>query len=142
MTRLKSRPFSPRLQWQLEQQGVPSLLARIYAARGVQAKSELDYAAKLLIPPAQLTHAGEAAVLLADALEAQAHILIVADYDCDGATACAVGVRALRAMADLRYGIPGQSTDSFVHAYGEMSLAGTFIDAAGQPLGLARRKGN
>ena len=94
MTRLKSRPFSPRLQWQLEQQGVPSLLARIYAARGVQAKSELDYAAKLLIPPAQLTHAGEAAVLLADALEAQAHILIVADYDCDGATACAVGVRA------------------------------------------------
>lgn len=49
---------------------------------------------------------------------------------------------ALRAMADLRYGIPGQSTDSFVHAYGEMSLAGTFIDAAGQPLGLARRKGN
>ena len=49
---------------------------------------------------------------------------------------------ALRAMADLRYGIPGQSTDSFLHAYGEMSLAGTFIDAAGQPLGLARRKGN
>ena len=49
---------------------------------------------------------------------------------------------ALRAMADLRYGIPGQSTDSFVHAYGEMSLAGTFIGAGGQPLGLARRKGN
>ena len=49
---------------------------------------------------------------------------------------------ALRAMADLRYGIPGQSKDNFVHAHREMSLAGTFIDAAGQRLGLARRKGN
>ena len=118
MTRLKSRPFSPRLQWQLEQQGVPSLLARIYAARGVQEKSELDYAAKLLIPPAQLTHAGEAAVLLADALEAQAHILIVADYDCDGATACAVGVRALRAMAgeggsEISYLVPNRFTQGY-----------------------------
>ena len=118
MTRLKSRPFSPRLQWQLEQQGVPSLLARIYAARGVQAKSELDYAAKLLIPPAQLTHAGEATVLLADALEAQAHILIVADYDCDGATACAVGVRALRAMAgeggsEISYLVPNRFTQGY-----------------------------
>ena len=49
---------------------------------------------------------------------------------------------ALRAMADLRYGIPGQSSDDFVHLYRDMSLAGTFVDAAGQPLGLARRKGN
>lgn len=49
---------------------------------------------------------------------------------------------ALRAMGDLRYGIHPQSKDDFVHAYREMSLAGTFIDAAGQRLGLARRKGN
>jgi hypothetical protein len=97
----QTRNVPPRVQWQLEQQGVHPLLARIYAARGIQTKSELDYELKSLIPPAQLTHAADAAVLLADAIEAQARILIVADYDCDGATACAVGVRALRAMAAI-----------------------------------------
>lgn len=49
---------------------------------------------------------------------------------------------ALRAMGDLRYGIHAQSKDDFLHAYREMSLAGTFVDASGQLLGLARRKGN
>ena len=118
MTQLKSRSFFPRLQWQLEQQGVPSLLARIYAARGVQSKSELEYATKSLLPPGQLTNAGDAAVLLADALEAQAHILIVADYDCDGATACAVGIRALRLMAgeggsEISYLVPNRFTQGY-----------------------------
>ena len=118
MIQLKSRPSSPRLQWQLEQQGVPSLLARIYAARGVQSKSELEYATKSLFPPGQLANAGDAAVLLADALEAQAHILIVADYDCDGATACAVGIRALRLMAgegggEISYLVPNRFTQGY-----------------------------
>ena len=99
MTQLKSRRVPPRLQWQLEQQGVHPLLARLYAARGIATKSELDYELKDLLPPAQLTHAEAAASLLADALEAEARILIVADYDCDGATACAVGIRALRQLA-------------------------------------------
>ena len=49
---------------------------------------------------------------------------------------------ALRAMADLRYGIPAQSPDNFVHDYKEMRLAGVFEDGAGRLLGLARRKGN
>ena len=65
MTQIKPRPVPPRIQWQLEQQGVHPLLARIYAARGIQTKSELDYELKSLIPPAQLTHAADAAVLLA-----------------------------------------------------------------------------
>ena len=99
MTRLQPRHVPPRLQWQLEQQGVHPLLARLYAARGVTTKSELDYEFKGLLPPALLTHADDAARLLADAIEAEARILIVADYDCDGATACAVGIRALRQMA-------------------------------------------
>jgi len=99
MTQLKTRSVPPRIQWQLEQQGLHPLLARLYAARGIEARSELDYELKSLLPPALLTHADAAATLLADALEAQAKILIVADYDCDGATACAVGMRALRAMA-------------------------------------------
>jgi uncharacterized protein YhaN len=49
---------------------------------------------------------------------------------------------ALRAMADLRYGIHGQSTDNFVHGFKEMRLAGVFEDGSGRQLGLARRKGN
>ena len=119
MTQLKARRVPPRIQWQLEQQGLPPLLARIYAARGIQTRSELDYALKSLLPPPLLTHAAEAAILLADAIEAQAKILIVADYDCDGATACAVGIRALRALAAdcgavIDYLVPNR----FTYGYG------------------------
>lgn len=128
MTQLKARPVPPRVQWQLEQQGVHPLLARIYAARGIQTKGELDYELAALIPPASLTHADTAAALLADAIEAQARILIVADYDCDGATACAVGVRALRALA----GDTGTSVDylvpnRFTYGYG---LSPEIVDLA------------
>ena len=49
---------------------------------------------------------------------------------------------ALRAMTDLRYGIPPRSRDDFVHEFKGMLLAGCFEDGAGRPVGLARRKGN
>ncbi|MFC5303003.1 single-stranded-DNA-specific exonuclease RecJ [Azospira restricta] len=119
MTRIVARDIPPRRSWALEQQGLHPLLARIYAARGIESAAELDYDLKSLLPPASLTRANEAAALLADALEAEARILIVADYDCDGATACAVGLRALRAMAqgsgaEIGYLVP----DRFVHGYG------------------------
>ena len=124
MTRIVSRPLSQRVQWQLEQQGLHPLLARIYAARGIRTRSELDYQLASLLPPARLTHAGEAAVLLADAVEAQARILIVADYDCDGATACAVGIRALRAFgACVDYLVPNR----FTYGYG---LSPDIVDLA------------
>jgi hypothetical protein len=58
MTTLHSRRVSPRVQWQLEQQGLHPLLARIYAARGIVMRSELDYDFPSLLPPARLTHAG------------------------------------------------------------------------------------
>jgi hypothetical protein len=104
-----TRNIPPRVVWQLEQQGLHPLLARLYAARGITDKSELDYELKSLLPPAALTHATDAAVLLADAIEAEARLLIVADYDCDGATACAVGMRALRAIgADVDYLVPNR----------------------------------
>ncbi len=119
MTQLKARAVPPRIQWQLEQQGVHPLLARLYAARGIESRSELEYEIGTLLPPGRLAHAAEAAILLADAIEAQATILIVADYDCDGATACAVGIRALRAMvgetgASIDYLVPNR----FVEGYG------------------------
>jgi len=124
MTDILTRRVPPRVQWQLEQQGLHPLLARIYAARGIQTKSELDYELKSLLPPALLTNTAEAAVLLADAIEAEARILIVADYDCDGATACAVGVRALRAFgATVDYLVPNR----FTYGYG---LSPEIVDLA------------
>jgi len=111
MTRLRQRAVSPPSQWQLEQQGLHPLLARIYAGRGIRASDELDYDLRSLLPPAGLTNAAEAALLLADHIARQRKILIVADYDCDGATACAVGVRALRAFgARVDYLVPNRFT--------------------------------
>ncbi|EXI67829.1 MAG: Single-stranded-DNA-specific exonuclease RecJ [Candidatus Accumulibacter adjunctus] len=111
MTRLRQRAVSSRSQWQLEQQGLHPLLARIYAGRGIRASDELDYDLRSLLPPAGLTNAAEAALLLADHIARQRKILIVADYDCDGATACAVGVRALRAFgARVDYLVPNRFT--------------------------------
>ncbi|MBS1228402.1 MAG: recJ [Proteobacteria bacterium] len=132
MTQLKARSVPPRIEWQLAQQGLHPLLARLYAARGIKTRSELDYELKSLLPPALLTHADDAAVLLADAIEAQARILIVADYDCDGATACAVGIRALRAMAGESYANSGAAIDylvpnRFTYGYG---LSPQIVDLA------------
>ena len=90
MTRIVARSIPPRVVWQLEQQGLHPLLARLYASRGVTDKAELDYELKSLLPPASLTHATDAAHMLADAIEAEARLLIIGDYDCDGATATAV----------------------------------------------------
>ena len=126
MTRLVTRSIPQRVVWQLEQQGLPPMLARLYAARGITDKAELDYELKSLLPPASLTHTGEAAVLLADAIEAEAKILIVGDYDCDGATATAVGMRALKALgADVDFLLP----DRFKLGYG---LSPEIVDVAAQ----------
>lgn len=98
MTRIAIRPVPQRARLMLEQSGVHPLLARLYAARGIASADELDTQLKSLLPPAGMKGIDTAAALLADAISKGKKILIVADYDCDGATACAVGVRALRAM--------------------------------------------
>jgi len=98
MTRIVTRPVPTRAALMLEQSGVHPLLARLFAARGIRNKTELDTGLATLLPPDLLKGAAEAAALLADAIAAGQRILIVADYDCDGATACAVGLRALRAF--------------------------------------------
>ncbi|WP_295002537.1 single-stranded-DNA-specific exonuclease RecJ [uncultured Dechloromonas sp.] len=126
MTRITTRSAPPRVVWQLEQQGLHPLLARLYAARGITDKAELDYELKSLIPPAALTHAGDAAQLLADAIEAEAKLLIIGDYDCDGATATAVGMRALKALgADVDFLLP----DRFKLGYG---LSPEIVDVAAE----------
>ncbi|MBM3368089.1 MAG: single-stranded-DNA-specific exonuclease RecJ [Betaproteobacteria bacterium] len=91
----------------LEQAGLHPLLARLYAARRIGSVAETTNDIVNLLPPAQLLHCERAAVLLADAIAAGKRLLIVADYDADGATACAVGVRALRLMgATVDYIVP------------------------------------
>lgn len=91
----------------LEQGGLHPLLARLYAARRIASVAETANTFDNLLPPALLLHCERAAVLLADAIAAGKRLLIVADYDADGATACAVGVRALRQMgATVDYIVP------------------------------------
>jgi len=96
--RIIKRPVSLPAEERLVREGIHPVLARILAARGVSGRIDLDDAMAGLLPPDSMLGIDRAAALLADAIAAQKRLLIVADYDCDGATACAVGVRALRAM--------------------------------------------
>jgi single-stranded-DNA-specific exonuclease len=109
------RDVPPRAAWALEQTGVHPLLARLYAARGVSTKEQLDDGlGKLLIPP-DLKGAAQAAQLLATAIGQDQHLCIVADYDCDGATACAVGIRGLRLLGakHVSYIVPDRVVDGY-----------------------------
>ncbi len=80
--------------------GIHPVLARLYASRGVQGFPDTLLELKSLIPPNQLKNCISAAKLVVDAFENQTPMLIVADYDCDGATACAVGIRGLRELGN------------------------------------------
>lgn len=114
-----TRDVPPRAAWALEQAGLHPLLARLFAARGITAKEQLDDALALLIPPAQMLNATTAAKQLADAMAAGQRLCIVADYDCDGATACAVGVRGFKLLGTplgwdrVEYLVPDRVTDGY-----------------------------
>ena len=112
---LLTRDVPPRSAWALEQSGVHPLLARLYAARGVHTPDELDDALARLLPPTGLKGAQDAARLLADAIAANRRLCIVADYDCDGATACAVAVRGLRMLGarQVVYLVPDRVVDGY-----------------------------
>ncbi|WP_286999501.1 MULTISPECIES: single-stranded-DNA-specific exonuclease RecJ [Comamonas] len=99
----------------LVQSGINPLLARLYVARGVQSMDELDTGLGKLLPPSGLRGIQEAACVLADAIAQQRRICIVADYDCDGATACAVGVRGLRMLGaqHVTYEVPDRINDGY-----------------------------
>jgi len=109
------RDVPPRTAWALEQAGVHPLLARLYAARGVIQPDELDDALARLLSPEQLQGAQAAARLLADAIAQNARLCIVADYDCDGATACAAAVRGLRLLGarQVDYLVPNRMEDGY-----------------------------
>ncbi len=130
------RDAPPRSVWALQQAGVHPLLAQLFAARGVLDPEELDDGLARLLPPSALHGAHEAAVLLADTMAAGRKICIVADYDCDGATACAVGLRGLKLLgaplifSAVTYLVP----DRVVDGYGLTASIAERVKAAGADL--------
>lgn len=115
MTRIATRPYPYRESEMLRQGGIHPVLARLYAARGLTDIKDLSSELTAMIPPSGLLHIGAAAVFLADAIAAGKRMVIVADYDCDGATACAVALRGLRAMgANIDFIVPNR----FEYGYG------------------------
>ena len=92
------------------------LLRRVYAARGAHTHALAQPRLTQLLPPDTMGGIDAAARLLADAMDAGRHIVIVGDFDCDGATACAVAVRGLRLLGakHVSYAVPNR----MVHGYG------------------------
>ncbi|RKP46633.1 single-stranded-DNA-specific exonuclease RecJ [Pararobbsia silviterrae] len=115
MTRIAIRPCSFADAESLTRAGVHPVLARLFASRGVRSTHEIETALAQLHPPAALKGIDDAAHLLADAIANQRSMLVIADYDCDGATACAVAVRGLRMLgARVDYLVPNR----FEYGYG------------------------
>jgi single-stranded-DNA-specific exonuclease len=99
----------------LVEAGFSPLLARLYAARGVKEANALSASLNHIIPPDQLTNSVAMAKLLADAIADKKKILIVGDYDADGATATAVAVKGLLSMgAQVDFLVPNR----FEYGYG------------------------
>jgi single-stranded-DNA-specific exonuclease len=124
---IEPRDVPPRVAFALEQAGVHPLLARLFAARGVTSAAELDDSLAQLLPPLSLRGVADAAALLADTITRRQRICVVADYDCDGATACAVALRGLAMFGavpqSLHYVVP----DRALHGYG---LTPAIVDLA------------
>ena len=145
-----ARDIPPRTVWALEQAGVHPLLAQLFAARGVQAAAELDDGLAQLLPPNDLLGIRDAARILADAIAADQRLCVVADYDCDGATACAVALRGLRMLGanQVSYLVPDRVVDGYgltapiaerVHASGAQVLI-TVDNGIASVDGVARAK--
>jgi single-stranded-DNA-specific exonuclease len=113
--KIVARDIPPRSAWALEQAGIHPLLAQLYAARGVVSPQELDDSLTRLLPPGDMLGTSAAATLLADAIDLDKKLCIVADYDCDGATACAVGIRGLRLLGarHVSYIVPDRVVDGY-----------------------------
>jgi single-stranded-DNA-specific exonuclease len=124
--KIVERPYVEASRRALLDAGLHPVLARVYAGRNIRSAVELHYGLDGLIPPNSLKSIDTAAALLADAIEQSRRLLIIADYDADGATACAVGMRALRALgANVDYLVP----DRFKLGYG---LSPELVELAAQ----------
>jgi len=126
-TRIVERDVPPRAAFALESEGVHPLLARLFAGRGVRSRAELDDTLQQLLPPDTLHGAAAAGALLADAIDEGGRVCIVADYDCDGATACAVALRGMAMLGARRETLHYVVPDRAVHGYG---LTPAIVDLA------------
>ncbi|OZA74855.1 single-stranded-DNA-specific exonuclease RecJ, partial [Polynucleobacter sp. 39-46-10] len=129
MSVFSQRPFSDRTASWLQQSGLHPLLARLYAARGIDKPDELSLDLKQLLSPVELKNCISTATLLADILERQEAMLVVADYDCDGATACAVALRGLKMLGGPDTPIQFLVPNRFTMGYG---LTPEVVDLAAQ----------
>ena len=111
---IRRRPADPAAG--LSDASLHPLLARIYTTRGVRTPAELDLGLAQLLPPAQLRNADAAAVLLADAVAADKKLLVIGDFDADGATSTALAVSLLRQFGarEVDYLVPNR----FEYGYG------------------------
>lgn len=124
--KIVERPYVEASRRALLDAGMHPVLARVYAGRNIHSPAELEYQLGALLPPHLLKGIDAAATLLADAIAQSKRLLIISDYDADGATACAVGVRALQAFgANVDYLVP----DRFKLGYG---LSPELVDIAAQ----------
>ncbi len=115
MSKIIVRNYTPQALASLIRHGIHPVLARVYAARGIAEPGQIKEDLSRLIPFKSLKNISIMAALLADAIAAKKRLLIVADYDSDGATACAVGIRALRKFgATVDYLVPNR----FKYGYG------------------------
>ncbi len=121
---IRPRINNPDAEQALAQSGVHPVLARVYAARGVRSQEELQEGLEHLAKPKLMANLEQAAAWLGQTIAANKKILVVADYDADGATACAVAVRGLRRFgAHVDFLVP----DRFKFGYG---LTPALIDHA------------
>ena len=121
---LRQRPLNLPKALRLAREGSVGLMAQILSARGVDSLSQISARLGLLIHHSFLEGTAQAAQLLYEAIERGVPMVIVADYDCDGATACAVALRGLLGFgANIEYVVP----DRMVHGYG---LTPSVVDLA------------
>jgi single-stranded-DNA-specific exonuclease len=115
---VRRRPFKEAAVKELVQAGLNPLMARIYAARGIGLLTQIEPPLTALLNPNELLGIEAAATIIADALANQSRILIVADYDCDGATACAVAIRGLKLLGAKDHTVDFIVPDRFKLGYG------------------------
>jgi len=111
MIQIQQRPFLTRPE---QFQGVPTFIAEILARRGVQSEQELELKLKHLLPP-DLEGLDQSVELINQAIDQKKQIVIVGDYDADGATSTALMILVLKEMgANVEYLVP----DRFKYGYG------------------------
>lgn len=115
MTSIVQRQVSAEVTQVLQAAGVSPLMSRLFAARGVVDVSQMSANLSSLLPPQSLTHNQAMAKLLADAIATNKKLLVIGDYDADGATATAVAVKGLRVLgANVGFLVPNR----FEYGYG------------------------